>query len=156
MKVNESGSVYTISAYASNGEALNDGYKTLVSDTTIEALAASDVVSTFLPGAEFFTKSNYPNVKRYFELGAKVALATDCNPGSSYLTSMPIVMSLAIREMGFTPSQALYAATAGGATALKRSEIGHLQVGAQADLVIWQAPSYEHIAYRMGEIDSST
>ena len=128
-------------------------HATHVSDTTIEALAASDVVSTFLPGAEFFTKSNYPNVKRYFELGAKVALATDCNPGSSYLTSMPIVMSLAIREMGFTPSQALYAATAGGATALKRSEIGHLQVGAQADLVIWQAPSYEHIAYRMGEID---
>ena len=128
-------------------------HATHVSDTTIEALAASDVVSTFLPGAEFFTKSNYPNVKRYFELGAKVALATDCNPGSSYLTSMPIVMSLAIREMGFTPSQALYAATVGGATALKRSEIGHLQVGAQADLVIWQAPSYEHIAYRMGEID---
>ena len=128
-------------------------HATHVSDTTIEALAASDVVSTFLPGAEFFTKSNYPNVKRYFELGAQVALATDCNPGSSYLTSMPIVMSLAIREMGFTPSQALYAATAGGATALKRSEIGHLQVGAQADLVIWQAPSYEHIAYRMGEID---
>ena len=128
-------------------------HATHVSDTTIEALAASDVVSTFLPSAEFFTKSNYPNVKRYFELGAKVALATDCNPGSSYLTSMPIVMSLAIREMGFTPSQALYAATVGGATALKRSEIGHLQVGAQADLVIWQAPSYEHIAYRMGEID---
>jgi imidazolonepropionase len=127
-------------------------HATHVSDKTIEALAASEVVTTFLPGAEFFTKSTYPNVKRYFELGAEVALATDCNPGSSYLTSMPIVMSLAVREMGFTPAQALYAATAGGAAALKRSEIGHLQVGAQADLVIWQAPTYEHIAYRMGEI----
>ena len=128
-------------------------HATVVSEKTIEALANSEVVTTFLPGAEFFTKSNYPNVKRYFELGAKVALATDCNPGSSFLTSMPVVMSLAIREMGFTPEQALYAATMGGAAALKRSEIGHLQVGANADLTIWSAPTYEHIPYRFGEIE---
>ena len=128
-------------------------HATVVSEKTIEALANSEVVTTFLPGAEFFTKSNYPNVKRYFELGAKVALATDCNPGSSFLTSMPVVMSLAIREMGFTPEQALYAATMGGAAALKRSEIGHLQLGANADLTIWSAPTYEHIPYRFGEIE---
>lgn len=128
-------------------------HATVVSEKTIEALANSNVVTTFLPGAEFFTKSNYPNSKLFFELGAKVALATDCNPGSSYLTSMPVVMSLAIREMGFTPAQALYAATMGGAAALKRTDIGHLQVGANADLAIWDAPSYEHIAYRFGEID---
>ena len=128
-------------------------HATVVSEKTIEALANSEVVTTFLPGAEFFTKSNYPNVKRYFELGAKVALATDCNPGSSFLTSMPVVMSLAIREMGFTPDQALYAATMGGAAALKRSEIGHLQLGANADLTIWSAPTYEHIPYRFGEIE---
>lgn len=128
-------------------------HATVVSEKTIEALANSEVVTTFLPGAEFFTKSNYPNVKRYFELGAKVALATDCNPGSSFLTSMPVVMSLAIREMGFTPDQALYAATMGGAAALKRSDIGHLQVGANADLTIWSAPTYEHIPYRFGEIE---
>jgi len=128
-------------------------HATVVSEKTIEALANSEVVTTFLPGAEFFTKSNYPNVKRYFELGAKVALATDCNPGSSFLTSMPVVMSLAIREMGFTPEQALYAATMGGAAALKRSDIGHLQVGANADLAIWSAPTYEHIPYRFGEIE---
>lgn len=128
-------------------------HATVVSEKTIEALANSEVVTTFLPGAEFFTKSNYPNVKRYFELGAKVALATDCNPGSSFLTSMPVVMSLAIREMGFTPEQALYAATMGGAAALKRSDIGHLQVGANADLTIWSAPTYEHIPYRFGEIE---
>ena len=128
-------------------------HATVVSEKTIEALANSEVVTTFLPGAEFFTKSNYPNVKRYFELGAKVALATDCNPGSSFLTSMPVVMSLAIREMGFTPDQALYAATMGGAAALKRSDIGHLQVGANADLAIWRAPTYEHIPYRFGEIE---
>jgi imidazolonepropionase len=128
-------------------------HATVVSEKTIEALANSEVVTTFLPGAEFFTKSNYPNVKRYFELGAKVALATDCNPGSSFLTSMPVVMSLAIREMGFTPEQALYAATMGGAAALKRSDIGHLQLGANADLAIWGAPTYEHIPYRFGEIE---
>ena len=128
-------------------------HATHVSNDTIAALAESNVVTTFLPGAEFFTKSSYPKVNLYFELGAKVALATDCNPGSSYLTSMPIVMSLAIREMGFTPAQALYAATAGGAAALQRSDIGRLQPGATADLVIWQAPTFEHIAYRMGDID---
>jgi len=128
-------------------------HATVVSEKTIEALASSDVVTTFLPGAEFFTKSNYPNANLYFELGAKVALATDCNPGSSYLTSMPVVMSLAIREMGFTPANALYAATMGGAAALKRTDIGHLREGAKADLAIWGAPSYEHIPYRFGEID---
>ena len=128
-------------------------HATVVSEKTIEALANSNVVTTFLPGAEFFTKSNYPNAQLYFELGAKVALATDCNPGSSYLTSMPVVMSLAIREMGFTPANALYAATMGGAAALKRTDIGHLNEGAKADLAIWSAPSYEHIPYRFGEID---
>ncbi len=128
-------------------------HATHVSNETIAALAESNVVTTFLPGAEFFTKSLYPKASLYFELGAKVALATDCNPGSSYLTSMPIAMSLAIREMGFTPAQALRAATAGGAAALRRSDIGHLQPGARADLVIWQAPTFEHIAYRLGDID---
>ena len=128
-------------------------HATVVSEKTIEALASSNVVTTFLPGAEFFTKSNYPNAKLYFELGAKVALATDCNPGSSYLTSMPVVMSLAIREMGFTPANALYAATMGGAAALKRTDIGHLREGAKADLAIWNAPSFEHIPYRFGEVD---
>lgn len=128
-------------------------HASVISKKTIEALANSEVVTTFLPGAEFFTKSDYPNSKIFFDLGAKVALATDCNPGSSYLTSMPVVMSLAIREMSFTPAQALYAATMGGATALKRTDIGHLQVGATADLAIWQAPTYEHIPYRFGEIE---
>ena len=126
---------------------------TYISEKTLEKLAAAEVVVTLLPGAEFFTKSKYPDVKRYFAAGVKVALATDCNPGSSYLTSMPVVMSLAIREMGFTPAEAFYAATMGGAAALQREDIGHLTVGAKADYNIWQAPSFEHIAYRMGEVD---
>ncbi|MEN9679027.1 MAG: hypothetical protein RLZ57_156 [Actinomycetota bacterium] len=126
---------------------------TFVTDAALEKLASAGVVATLLPGAEFFTKSKYPDAKRYFAVGVKVALATDCNPGSSYLTSMPIVMSLAIREMGFTPAQAFYSATKVGADALQRNDIGHLTVGAKADINIWNCPSFEHIAYRMGEID---
>lgn len=126
---------------------------THVSDKTISKLAEAGVVATLLPGAEFFTKSPYPNGKRYLVAGVEVALASDCNPGSSYITSIPIVMGLAVREMNFSPAQALYAATMGGAKALRRSDVGHLNVGASADFVIWQAPTFEHIAYRLGEID---
>ena len=129
---------------------------TYVSNSTLEKLAAANVVATLLPGAEFFTKSPYPDASRLLTAGVTIALATDCNPGSSYLTSMPIVMALAIREMNLTPTQAFYAATMGGAKALQRIDIGHLQVGAKGDFVIWNAPTFEHIAYRMGEIDSST
>ena len=129
---------------------------THISDKTIDSLAASNVVATLLPGAEFFTKSPYPDGKRFLDAGVTVALASDCNPGSSYIYSMPVVLSLAVREMNLTPAQAFYAATMGGAKALQRSDIGHLTVGAKADLVIWDAPSYLHISYRMGEINSFT
>jgi len=129
---------------------------THISDKSIDSLAASNVVATLLPGAEFFTKSPYPDGKRFLDAGVTVALASDCNPGSSYIYSMPVVLSLAVREMNLTPAQAFYAATMGGAKALQRSDIGHLTVGAKADLVIWDAPSYLHISYRMGEINSFT
>ena len=125
---------------------------THVSDKTLEALAANGVVATLLPGAEFFTRSPYPDARRYFNAGVTVALASDCNPGSSFMTSMPVIMSMAIRDMHFTPAQALYAATMGGAKALRRDDIGHLTVGAKADFLIWEAPSYLHIPYRMGEV----
>jgi imidazolonepropionase len=125
---------------------------THISDKTIEKLAANNVVATLLPGAEFFTKSPYPDGKRFLNAGVTLALASDCNPGSSYIYSMAVVISLAIREMNLTPAEALYAATVGGAKALQGSDIGHLTVGAKADLVIWDAPSYLHIPYRMGEI----
>lgn len=126
---------------------------THVSDTTINKLAEAKVVATLLPGAEFFTKSAYPDARRYLNAGVTVALASDCNPGSSFMTSMPVVMSLAVREMFMSPAEALYAATKGGALALQREDIGHLNVGAKADLVIWKAPTYEHITYRMGEAE---
>ena len=119
---------------------------------SLEALAANCVVATLLPGAEFFTRSPYPDARRYFNAGVTVALASDCNPGSSFMTSMPVIMSMAVRDMHFTPAQALYAATMGGAKALQRADIGHLTVGAKADFVLWDASSYLHIPYRMGEI----
>ena len=125
---------------------------THISDKTIDSLAANNVVATLLPGAEFFTRSPYPDARRFLQAGVTVALASDCNPGSSYITSMAIVISLAVREMHMSPKEALYAATMGGAAALQREDVGHLSEGANADLIIWDAPSYLHIPYRMGEI----
>ena len=79
-----------------------------------------------------------------------VALATDCNPGTSYTTSMPFVIALACRELAMLPLEAVRAATSGGAAALRTSEVGHLAVGARGDLVVLDAPSYVHLAYRPG------
>ncbi len=123
---------------------------THLTDEDIEALAASATVATLLPGAEFSTRSPYPSARRLLAAGATIALATDCNPGSSFTTSMPFCIALAVREMNLTPAEALWAATMGGARALRRSDIGHLGVGARADLVVLDAPSQLHLAYRPG------
>jgi len=123
---------------------------THLSDKDIEALAGSNTVATLVPGAEFSTRATYPNAAMVFDAGVSVALATDCNPGSSYTTSMPFCIALAIREMGFTPEQALWSATMGGAKALRRNDIGSLSVGQSADLVVLNAPSYLHFGYRPG------
>ena len=80
----------------------------------------------------------------------QVALASDCNPGSCYTSSIPLCIALAVREMGMSPAEALAAATLGGARALDRSDVGHLRPGAAADLVVLEAPSYLHLAYRPG------
>jgi imidazolonepropionase len=123
---------------------------THLSDKDIEALAGSNTVATLVPGAEFSTRATYPNAARLFDAGVSVALATDCNPGSSYTTSMPFCIAIAIREMGFTPEQALWSATMGGAKALRRNDIGSLSVGQSADLVVLNAQSYLHLGYRPG------
>ena len=116
----------------------------------VDALASGDTVATLLPGAEFSTRSPYPDARRLLDAGVTVALATDCNPGSSYTSSMPFCLALAVREMRMTPAEALWSATAGGARALRRDDIGHLRVGARADLAVLDAPSYLHLAYRPG------
>jgi imidazolonepropionase len=123
---------------------------THLDQSDVDALAGSETVATLLPGAEFSTRSPYPDARRLLDAGATVALATDCNPGSSYTTSMPLCIALAVREMRMTPAEALWAATAGGARALRRTDIGHLGIGARADLVVLDAPSYLHLAYRPG------
>jgi imidazolonepropionase len=123
---------------------------THLSDSDIEALAGSNTVATLVPGAEFSTRSTYPNAARLFDAGVSVTLATDCNPGSSYTTSIPFCIAIAIREMGFTPEQALWSATMGGAKALRRKDIGSLSIGQSADLVVLNAPSYLHLGYRPG------
>ncbi|MGO9964735.1 MAG: imidazolonepropionase [Acidimicrobiales bacterium] len=116
----------------------------------IDALAGSETVATLLPGAEFSTRSPYPDARRLLDSGVAVALATDCNPGTSYTTSMPFVIALAVREMHMTPDEALHAATAGGARALRRGDLGALAPGFRGDLVILDAPGAAHLAYRPG------
>ncbi len=123
---------------------------TYLSDADVSALAGSGTVATLLPGVEFSTRSPYPDARRLLGAGVGVAIATDCNPGSSYTSSMPLCIALAVREMRMTPAEALLAATRGGAAALGRDDVGHLAVGAAADLVVLDAPSYVHLAYRPG------
>lgn len=119
-------------------------------DADIEALVAAGVVATLLPAADFCTRTPYADARRLLDAGINVALATDCNPGTSYVTSMPLVIALAVRELGLTPAEALWAATAGGAKALRRGDIGRLTPGARADFAVLDAPSYVHLAYRPG------
>jgi imidazolonepropionase len=118
--------------------------------TDVEALASSGVVATLLPGAEFSTRSPYPDGRRLVDAGVTVALATDCNPGTSYTTAMPLMVALGVRECGLTPAEALWSATAGGAAALRRDDVGQLGVGARADLAVLDAPTHAHLAYRPG------
>jgi imidazolonepropionase len=123
---------------------------THLSHDDIDALANSNTVATLLPGAEFSTRSRYPDARKLIDAGVSVALATDCNPGSSYTSSMAFCIALAVREMHMSPAEALWSATMGGAKALRRDDIGHLSIGARADFAIIDAPSYIHLAYRPG------
>jgi imidazolonepropionase len=123
---------------------------THLTDADVTALRDADVTAVLVPAAEFSTRSPYAPARRLLDAGVTVALATDCNPGTSYTTSMPFVIALACRELGMTPLQAVRAATLGGASALRQDDIGHLRVGARGDLVILDAPSPTHLAYRPG------
>jgi imidazolonepropionase len=125
-----------VEALATSGRAIRDG--------------VAGTVATLLPAVEFSTRSPYPDARGLLDAGAVVALATDCNPGSCYSSSMPLCIALAVREMRMTPGEALWAATMGGATALRRPDIGRLSPGARADITVLDAPSYLHLAYRPG------
>lgn len=123
---------------------------TYLSDDDVRALAGSATVATLLPGVEFSTRHPYPDARRLIDAGATVALASDCNPGSCFTSSMPLMIALAVREMRMTPDEAVWAATAGGARALRRDDVGVLAPGSRADLVVLDAPSRTHLAYRPG------
>jgi imidazolonepropionase len=123
---------------------------TFLTDADVDALASSATVATLLPGAEFSTRQPYPDARRLLDAGVTVALATDCNPGTSYTTSMPFCVALAVRDMRMTTEEAVWSATAGGARALRRADVGYLAPGAKADLVMLDAPSHAHLAYRPG------
>ncbi len=131
-------------------DAASADHCTHLDDRDIEALAGSNTVATLLPGAEFSTRSPYPDARRLLDAGATIALATDCNPGSSYTTSMSLMIALAVRDMRMTPDEAVWSATLGGAQALRRNDIGRICVGSRADLISLNAPSHVHIAYRPG------
>ena len=123
---------------------------THLSAADIDHLAGAGTVATLLPGADFCTRGPYPDARALLDAGAVVALASDCNPGTCYSSSMPFVIALAVRELRMTPAEALWSATAGGARALRRDDIGVIRPGARADLAVLDAPSYLHLAYRPG------
>jgi imidazolonepropionase len=131
-------------------DAASVDHCTFSSSADVEALAGSNTVATLLPGAEFSTKSPYPSGRHLLDAGVSIALATDCNPGTSYVTNMGLIIALGVREMGLSVDEALYAATMGGAQALRRPDIGHLRQGAKADLAILNVSSAAHFAYQPG------
>jgi imidazolonepropionase len=123
---------------------------TYLEDADIAALAGGDTVATFLPAADFSTRQPYPDARRVIDAGAPHAIATNCNPGSSYTTAMSFCIALAVRDLRMTIEEALLAATLGGARALRRDDLGRLAPGSRADAVLLDAPSYSHLVYRPG------
>ncbi|WP_396654228.1 imidazolonepropionase [Microbacterium sp.] len=123
---------------------------TYLTEDDIAALAASDTVLTLLPGVEFSTRQPYPDARGLIDAGVTVAIACDTNPGSSFTSSMPFCIAIAVRDMGMTTAEAVWAATAGGARALRRDDVGVIARGARADLVLLKAPTRIHLAYRPG------
>ena len=123
---------------------------THLTDADVEALAGSTTVTTFLPATDFSTRQPYPDARRVLDAGATVALAVNCNPGSSHTTSIPFVLALAVRDLHMTIDEAIWSATAGGAAALQREDIGRLAPGCRADVVLLDAPAPIHLVYRPG------
>ncbi len=131
-------------------DAASVDHCTFLTDEDVSALAGGNTVATLLPGVEFSTRQPYPDARRLMDAGVTVAIASDCNPGSSYTSSMSFCIALAVRELGMTTAEALWAATAGGAAALRREDVGVLAEGKKADLVVLDAPHYSYLAYRPG------
>ncbi len=123
---------------------------TYLTDDDIDALASGDTVATYLPATDFSTRQPYPNARRAIDAGVTVALASNCNPGTSYTSSMSFCIALAVRDMHMTIDEAVVAATLGGAAALRRPDVGRLSPGGPSHLTVLDAPSRHHLAYRPG------
>ncbi|MFC6287306.1 imidazolonepropionase [Nocardioides sp. GCM10027113] len=123
---------------------------TYLDPADVAALRDSGTIATLLPGVEFSTRQPYPDARALVDAGVRVALASDCNPGSCFTSSLPLCIALAVREMGLTPAEAVHAATFRGAEALDRDDVGALVPGRRSDLVVLDAPSHVHLAYRPG------
>ncbi|HWD00919.1 MAG TPA: imidazolonepropionase [Amycolatopsis sp.] len=123
---------------------------TYLSAGDVDALAASDTVATLLPACDLSTRQALPPARRLLDAGATVALASNANPGSCYTTSMAFCVATAVLQMRMTLDEAIWSATAGGARALRRSDVGHLRPGSRADVHVLDAPSATHLAYRPG------
>ena len=137
-------------ALAAELRAASVDHCSFLTQSDVDALASSSTVVTLLPAADFSTRSAYPDARRLIDAGIRIAVASDCNPGSSYTTSMAFVIALAVRELRLTVAEAVTAATSGGADALRRDDIGRLVVGKRADAIVLEAPSASWIAYRPG------
>lgn len=123
---------------------------TYLTQADVDALAHSSTVATLLPATDLSTRQPLPNARELLDNGVTVALATNCNPGSSYTSSMAYCVATAVLQMRMSVDEAVRAATLGGAQALRRSDVGILRVGARADVHVLDAPSVTHLAYRPG------
>ena len=123
---------------------------TYLTDGDLDALAGSKTVATFLPASDFSTRQQYVDARRVIDAGVTVAIASNCNPGSSYTSAMAFCVALAVRDMHMTVEEAVRAATLGGAKALRRVDVGWLGPGSRADALILDAPTYVHLASRPG------
>jgi len=131
--------------------ALSADHLVHVTERGVAALAASDTTAVLLPGTSFFLRSSYAPARRMIDAGCAVALATDCNPGSSPTESMPTILALACLEMGLSIEEALTAATLNGAAALGRADrIGSVEVGKRADLIVLDGPTPHYVVYHYG------
>jgi imidazolonepropionase len=132
--------------------ALSADHLMAISPAGVEAMARAGIIGTLLPGTSFFLmKKDYAPARRLIEAGVPIALATDCNPGSSHTESMPMIIVLAVLQLGLTIGEALNAATLNAACSLGVGDrLGTIEVGKQADLVLLNAPNHLHLAYHYG------
>jgi imidazolonepropionase len=123
-----------------------------VNNNGIAALKSSTVVATLLPGVSFFLNHGYAPARRLIDAGIAVAIASDFNPGSCMSFSMPLMMTIACTHMSMTPEEAITASTLNAAAALNMSaELGSIEIGKKADLIVADIPDYRHLAYHFGK-----